>query len=35
MLRSKSRLASLLVTVALLVVALLNAKGGGAINLSW
>jgi hypothetical protein len=31
----KSRFAPLLVTVALLVFALLNAKGGGGINLSW
>jgi hypothetical protein len=35
MFRSKARVAPLLVTVALLIAALLNAKGGGGINLSW
>jgi hypothetical protein len=35
MLRSKSHLVSLLVTAALIAGALLNAKVGGGINLSW
>jgi hypothetical protein len=32
---SKLRVAPLFVTVALVVFALLNAKGGSGINLSW